>query len=405
MCLTEIDLKHFSVYGYVKIKNAFTKETAFCCKDILWQVLQDKHNIRRDHDTWTKKATLDNVYHGSEGKPWSDVFTSTLSESINKICGLNRVGNFGCGWWMITFPESKDDGWKVDGSWHIDGLFRHYPFSQQIGLIPIMFFSDVLPNGGGTAVAESSHLVAAKILSQAGLKGMTGKDLTKTVLATGENFNIIELTGEAGDVVLMHPLLVHARSTNLSPKDEQFVRFMCHPSVRLLEPINFNKSYHEYTVLEKSYLLGINYDEPYLYHKIIENIQSNNEMKQNKNDMNKNKYENLENEKEMKECRKEADDGECSAEENEDIATLIVNQNYHDFLRITPEACELFDRRCESKRKGVGGKEEALGEAEGRDVQSAESGMWEGSNQPSSSGLQYVSETMGFVQFKVRKRY
>lgn len=58
---------------------------------------------------------------------------------------------------MITFPgfEAETSAWKVDGNWHIDGfVHRHYPYSSDIGLIPVIYFSDVHPDGGGTAVAE-----------------------------------------------------------------------------------------------------------------------------------------------------------------------------------------------------------------------------------------------------------
>ena len=80
-----------------------------------------------------------------------------------------------------------------------------------------MYFSDVLENGGGTAVAEGSHLTAASILASSGLNGMTSKELTDAVLNSGDSFPVVELTGSAGDIILLHPLLLHARSTNLSP--------------------------------------------------------------------------------------------------------------------------------------------------------------------------------------------
>ena len=53
------------------------------------------------------------------------------------------------------------------------------------------------------------------------------------MLNQGVDFNIIELTGEAGDVILLHPFLLHARSKNLAPISEHGVRFLCHPSIPL----------------------------------------------------------------------------------------------------------------------------------------------------------------------------
>ena len=59
--------------------------------------------------------------------------------------------------------------WGPDGRWHIDGYgFHHYLFSSEIGLVAIMLFTDVHPDGGGTAVAEGSHRLAARILFESG---------------------------------------------------------------------------------------------------------------------------------------------------------------------------------------------------------------------------------------------
>ncbi|CAN0397581.1 unnamed protein product, partial [Laminaria digitata] len=45
--------------------------------------------------------------------------------------------------------------------------------------------------------------------------------------------DVVETTGAAGDVMLTHPLLLHARSSNLAGTDVAGVRFMCHPAVPL----------------------------------------------------------------------------------------------------------------------------------------------------------------------------
>ena len=58
------------------------------------------------------------------------------------------------------------------------------------------------------------------------------------ILNEGVDFNIIELTGEAGDVILLHPFLLHARSKNLAPMSEHGVRFLCHPSIPLRSLLN-----------------------------------------------------------------------------------------------------------------------------------------------------------------------
>lgn len=179
------------------------------------------------------------------------------------MLGSENFGSFGCGWWTITFPDHDrtNECWAVDGNWHIDGhYFQHYTFSHQIGLIPIMFFSDVYTNGGGTSVLEGSHNVAIKLLAEAGLNGLSSKSLAQSVLSSRKvsNMNIVELTGKAGDVVFIHPLLLHTRSTNLSTSNNpNGIRFICHPSIPLKQHMRFNKPFQNLTILEKTMVLGV----------------------------------------------------------------------------------------------------------------------------------------------------
>ena len=50
--------------------------------------------------------------------------------------------------------------------------------------------------------------------------------------------SVVEVNGEAGDVMLTHPFMVHARSKNLGQRGLDSVRFMCHPAVPLSAPMN-----------------------------------------------------------------------------------------------------------------------------------------------------------------------
>ena len=73
--LTDFDC--FSKYGYVVIKQAFSKETAVLCRDIVWEHMSTYHKVnRQDTSTWVPKVSLDKVWMESEGAPWKSVFTS-----------------------------------------------------------------------------------------------------------------------------------------------------------------------------------------------------------------------------------------------------------------------------------------------------------------------------------------
>ena len=53
----------------------------------------------------------------------------------------------------------------------------------------------------------------------------------------GKCQDFVEITGNAGDVVLLHPFILHAASQNPSGR----ARFITNPPVGLAEPMNFNR--------------------------------------------------------------------------------------------------------------------------------------------------------------------
>ena len=65
-------------------------------------------------------------------------------------------------------------------------------------------------------------------------------------------WEIDELCGNAGDVCLMHPFLVHARGKNLGTIEEASVRFLSHPCISLKSHMNLTKAFEQMSPLEYS---------------------------------------------------------------------------------------------------------------------------------------------------------
>ena len=67
----------------------------------------------------------------------------------------------------------------------------------------------------------------------------------------------VEVTGEVGDFIILHPYMLHASSNNHS----QVVRFMTNPPVVLKEPMNFNRDDpEEFSLIELATLHGLGVD-------------------------------------------------------------------------------------------------------------------------------------------------
>jgi len=253
--LSEDDLASFSDLGYTVVRGAFARETADACVELIWQEMERDHGHKRlDVATWPEvKCPMALSFRQKHGSPWSEVFTPRLLGAIADICGGEEgTEPFGCGWWMCTFPPLErraadyvngngddDCEWQVEGAWHVDGhWFDHYPFSSEVGLVAVMLFTDIARNGGGTAVAERSHIDVLQTLCGFGLDGCRNTALARATLAAGRGpYDVVELTGSAGDVVLMHPLLLHARSSNLSCRPPA-CRIIAHPSIPLRQPLD-----------------------------------------------------------------------------------------------------------------------------------------------------------------------
>jgi hypothetical protein len=68
----------------------------------------------------------------------------------------------------------------------------------------------------------------------------------------------VELTGEVGDVVLMHPLMLHSASKNYL----RVPRVITNPPVGLREPFNFCRDdAKEYSLVERKTLLALGVDK------------------------------------------------------------------------------------------------------------------------------------------------
>ncbi|CAM9310089.1 unnamed protein product [Discosporangium mesarthrocarpum] len=101
----------------------------------------------------------------------------------------------------------------------------------------------VRPGEGGTALLSGSHKTVCNLLwTNAGCSGLTGPQLSsasREALLPTKFEDVIETVGSAGDVMLTHPMLLHARSKNLGTRGKESIRFMCHPAVPLHEHIDF----------------------------------------------------------------------------------------------------------------------------------------------------------------------
>ena len=139
------------------------------------------------------------------------------------------------------------------GGWHKDGdFFRHFLDSPEQALLSLVLWTDMLPRGGGTFVAADSVPVVARFLAQHP-EGVLPGDFDYAALI-GQCRDFVELTGEAGDVVLLHPYMLHATSQNVLG----VARIITNPPLALREPMNFNRPRPgDFSLVEQAVLRGL----------------------------------------------------------------------------------------------------------------------------------------------------
>ena len=144
-------------------------------------------------------------------------------------------------------PSARVGGWHKDG-----GYFRHFLDSPEQGLLTIVMWSDLRHQGGGTFIAPNSVGVVARYLRDHP-DGVGAREWNvQPLIEQCQQFE--ELTGNAGDFVILHPFMLHATSQNVLRRP----RWITNPPVVLKEPLNYNRPDRaEYSLVERATLQAL----------------------------------------------------------------------------------------------------------------------------------------------------
>jgi hypothetical protein len=240
--LSNAQIEQFIDDGFIRIERAFPRKLADEGRAILWRDLPCDPD---DPSTWTRPVVRLG-YYGDE--PFKRAVNSpTLHAAFDQLVGRGcwkprpNLGTF-----PVRFPSPDDPG---DAGWHIDVSFpgpagswnetkdfsdwRANVSSRGRALLMLFLFSDV-----------GSHRDVARHLEPAGEAGLSNAMLGvfSAALRRPEAF----ATGEAGDVYLCHPFLVHAAQTHRGAAP----RFMAQPPLHPSEPFQLERADGGYCAVE-----------------------------------------------------------------------------------------------------------------------------------------------------------
>lgn len=257
--LTREDAAHFIEYGYVVVKEAFSKAVAARNCETAWRELESEHAVDRNRpESWStpvpgKRGPIRYLRTKGTGVriPLRVQQARAFFAQTDLIGGSSRLPNDGADlvWgdgaianlgieedprWQP--PAPRQPGWHKDG-WH----FRHFLNSPEQGLLTVPLYSDIQPKSGGTYVAVDSLKPVARLLAshRPGFHPDSVQGAGYLIPALIEQCgSFTELTGEAGDMVLLHPFMLHRVSINPSTRP----RFIANMALVLKQPMNLNRS-------------------------------------------------------------------------------------------------------------------------------------------------------------------
>lgn len=203
------EIEQFMEIGYVRVVEAYPPRVAQQCRELAFAQLEIPLV-----PPWPEPVRRGLV----NGEPFRLAANAPrLLEAVDQLLeGEAWQPRPNLGLLVIRFPsdiDPGDTGWHIDASFEgpaSDDLFSWYVNyeSKGRGLLLLCLLSDVGVDDAPTRILEGSHHAMPGLLRPFGESGALGQTTPLPDLQ-GE---IALATGQAGDVFLCHPFLVHAAS-------------------------------------------------------------------------------------------------------------------------------------------------------------------------------------------------
>lgn len=258
--LSKKEIAHFIHYGFVRLDNSFSRETADAVLEILWN---DLPCDRSDPLTWIEPVIRLGMY---TDEPFvNSVNTPKLLNAFNQLIGKDKwipcrnVGTF-----PVRFPSGQQPN---DTGKHVDASFpgndpnnflewRVNVKSKGRALLMLVLYSDVSDNDAPTVIYEGSHRDVARLLSEEGDLGLSFMELAGKLGELPKRKETFA-TGKAGTVYLCHPFLVHSAQ----PHRGSNPKFMAQPPLLLRGELSISDADVVYSPVERAIRLGIGIGE------------------------------------------------------------------------------------------------------------------------------------------------
>jgi len=241
----------FADTGVVRLDGACSRERADAMKRTVWGFIERRDGIvERDPSTWPTDEWIGGMKK-IKRRPVFDVLDNEpVRAALDAIFGegeWRRPTNQG-GQILFTFP--RPGPWVLPDGWHMDCGFERATWPV-FAVKLFAFFDTVEPCGGGTMILPGVHRVVDRYRSRipegtgggmvnwkrfmrhdpwlaALLEGESMADGGRSLVGTrhdvdGVPVEVMELTGDPGDVVITHLHVFHSAAPNTSTRPRQMI--------------------------------------------------------------------------------------------------------------------------------------------------------------------------------------
>lgn len=204
--------EHFQTLGWVRVPAAFSAEEAAAMRAVTWRALEEAGIRRDERETWRKERP-DHLQRLKTNPAFRAVGSARTLDAIDEVLGGQQwTKPKDWGGFFLVFPTPGREWSLATTGWHLDASYTG-PLWPPAGVKVHAIYGDVEPRSGGMNIMSGSHRVVHQwFLDNPQPAGTPAAKLRKSLLggAPLAHLEVLENTAHAGDVILMHPLLLHA---------------------------------------------------------------------------------------------------------------------------------------------------------------------------------------------------
>lgn len=231
---------HFRTHGWVRVPDAFSAADAAATRDLVWDRLTHNGIRRDDRSTWTVERPV-GLRALKDHRAFAAVGSQRLRIAIDTLLGKGAY-EWPKRWGAVFVAFPTREPWSIPvAGWHIDANYRSRLWPPK-GVQIHSLFGEVAPRAGGSLIVSGSHRLIhrfftdnpppANARSAALRRALMDHPYVRALHTAGDRaariarfmdqnedvdgapLRVIENRGEAGDVMLLHPLTLHVAAPN-----------------------------------------------------------------------------------------------------------------------------------------------------------------------------------------------